>query len=196
MRLRTLRYFELETPRLAADRLWREFSKLRRRWIDRVDLDFLRVNGTGDLVPAVVHALNIFIDAHPEITVWVVTRKPLEAGMLTPRRNLYLQLSTDSTTSAGSRALMQVVLNENPQAYLSFLRVKPDDDAKGAAIVFNEKGTPDLPYDSIAACPVDAGRLELGNVRGVGGTACSKCRKCFVPRTPQRQRMAQIVAVE
>lgn len=191
MRLRTLRYFQLATPREAADRLWHEFDRQRRHkvWRDRgTRLDFLRVNGTGDLTPEVVRVLNLFAEEHPEITLWVVSRKPTVAAGLVPRANLFLQLSTDATTTPAARALMQSVMAGNPRAYLSFLRTKPNDDPKGAAIIFNEKQTEGLPYDGIADCPVDAGRLELGNIRGVGGTACSKCRKCFNPNTLERQR--------
>jgi hypothetical protein len=187
MRLRTLRYFELATPREAADRLWREFRKMRNRWRNRTRLDFLRVNGTGDLTFDVVRALNLFIAEHPEITVWVVSRRPTIAGMLRPAPNLYLQLSTDATTTAASLALMTAVMAGNPGAYLSFLRTREDDDVSRAAIVFNEKQHRELPYTGIKDCPVDAGRLDLGNVKGQGGTACSRCRKCFTPKVLERR---------
>lgn len=188
MRLRTLRYFRLATTREATDRLWREFSSARRTWASRVDLDFLRINGTGDLTIEVVRVLNLFAEEHPEITVWVVSRLPHLATLLTPRPNLYLQISTDATTTPGARAATNALVATHPRAYTSFLRTRPSDDTGGAAIVFNEKRTEGLPYDSIAACPVDAGRLGFDNIRGVGGTACAKCRKCFSPRTLERER--------
>jgi hypothetical protein len=193
MRLRTLRYFQLATPRAAANRLWHEFSRRRTtaKWTSRgVRIDFLRVNGTGDLVPAVVAALNLFMVDHPEVALWVVSRRPLIAAGLEPRPNLFLQLSVDATTTQQAGYLTRELVRTNPRAYVSFLRTKVTDDVSGAAIVFNEKQTEGLPYDGIADCPVDAGRLELGNVRGVGGTACSKCRKCFSPKTLERQRAA------
>ncbi len=195
MRLRTLRYFELSTPREAADRLWREFRRARHAYRSRTRLDFLRVNGTGDLTMSVVRVLNIFVAEHPEITVWVVSRKPAIAAGLTPRPNLYLQLSTDATTTAPSLAMMRYLMDFNPRAYLSFLRTKPDDDTSRAAIVFNEKGHHELPYTGIKDCPVDAGRLGLGNVRGKGGTACSRCRKCFTPKVLERRNGATRVTV-
>jgi len=76
----------------------------------------------------------------------------------------------------------------HPRAYLSFLRTESTDDTKGAAIVFNEKRTAELPFRSKTDCPADAGRLPLENVRGVGGTACARCRKCFSGATLDRQR--------
>lgn len=191
MRLRTLRYFQLATAGEAADRLWHEFDRLRKHKKYRdTRIDFLRVNGTGDLTRKVVAVLNLFTTAHPEVTLWVVSRLPAIAAGLVPRPNVYLQLSTDATTTPAARGQMEVVLAGNPRAYLSFLRVKPDDDPRGAAIVFHEKRTAGLPGDGVAECPVDSGKLELGNVRGVGGTACSKCRKCFSPKTLERQRAA------
>jgi hypothetical protein len=193
MRLRTLRYFQLATPRAAANRLWHEFSRRRTtaKWVSRgVRIDFLRVNGTGDLTPAVVAALNLFMVDHSEVALWVVSRRPLIAAGLEPRPNLFLQLSVDATTTQQGGYLTRELVRTNPRAYVSFLRTKVADDVSGAAIVFNEKQTSGLPYDGIADCPVDAGRLELGNVRGVGGTACSKCRKCFSPKTLERQRAA------
>jgi hypothetical protein len=192
MRLRNLRYFQLATPREAAARLEREFSRARRAWATHrgVNLDFLRVNGTGDLTIEVVRVLNLFAGEHPDVSVWVVSRLPTLAGMLVPRPNLYLQLSTDSTTTSGAWASTAAVLTLNPRAYTSFLRTKPDEDTHGAAIVFNEKRTEGLPYSGPGDCPADAGRIPLDNVRGDGGTACSKCRKCFSPRTLERQRGA------
>lgn len=190
LRLRNYRYFLTASTDRAAARLWREFSARRRAWRDRVDLNFLRVNGTGDLFPELVAVLNLFMADHSDVTLWVVSRRPEFAAQLEHRDNLYLQLSVDATTTPAALALTMDLVSANPRAYVSFLRTTVNDDCSRAAIVFNEKRTPGLPYDGIADCPVDAGRLELGNVRGVGGTACSKCRKCFSPKTLERQRSA------
>ncbi len=191
MRLRTLRYFRLVTAGEAAARIWHEFDRTRKLAKYReTRIDFLRVNGTGDLTLEVVAALNLFSDDHPDVTLWIVSRLPAIAAGLVPRPNVYLQLSTDATTTPVSRSQMEAILAGNPRAYLSFLRTRPDDNTRGAAIVFHEKRTTGLPSDGVAECPVDSGKLELGNVRGVGGTACSRCRKCFSPKTLERQRAA------
>lgn len=189
MRLRNLRYFALATPQAAADRLYKEFSAQRQAWTHRgVTLDYLRVNGTGDLSAPVVDALNLFAAQHSEVTLWIVSRRIEHAARIVALPNVYLQLSTDRTTTPEAYRASADLVRSNPRAYLSFLRTRLDDQT-AAAIVFNEKRTEGLPYDGIQDCPVDAGRLELDNVRGKGGTACSKCRKCFSPRVLERQRL-------
>ena len=117
-----------------------------------------------------------------------MTRRLELAVQIEPRPNVYLQLSLDASTPSELVERSRFLVETNPRAYLSYLRTRPDDDTRGAAIVFNEKRTAGLPYHGRTDCPVDAGRLPLGNVRGVGGTACSKCRKCFSERTLARQR--------
>lgn len=191
MRLRNLRYFKLANPASAAARLWDAFRRegTHCEWVRRgVDLNFLRINGTGDLFPEIVPVLNIFAAAHPEVTLWIVSRRPELACLIRALPNVYLQLSVDSTTTPDAFARTMELVALNPRAYVSFLRTRAADDTKRAAIIFNEKRTVGLPYDGIADCPVDAGRLPLDNERGVGGTACSKCRKCFSPKTLERQR--------
>lgn len=186
-RLRNLRYFQLEDPYEAAWRLGREFSRARRRWRPRAELDYLRVNGSGDLFPEIVPVLNFFASYYAGVKLWIVTRRPKLAARIEPRPNVYLQLSLDASTPPELEQEARFLVATHPRAYLSFLRTAPRDDTRGAAIVFNEKRTPGLPYHGRTDCPVDAGRLPLDNVRGVGGTACAKCRKCFGDETIARQ---------
>lgn len=186
-RLRNLRYLKLEETGKAIDRLSREFARKRRSWAKRgVKLDFLRVNGTGDLFPALIPALNGFAARNPDVLLWIVTRRFDLAALIEPRGNVYLQLSLDATTAPMLEEAARQIVATNPRAYLSYLRTTPDNDTRGAAIVFN--ATDELPYNGRTDCPVDAGKLPLGNERGVGGTACSKCRKCFSQETLARQR--------
>jgi hypothetical protein len=190
-RLRNLRYFTLESPDAAAARLAHEFERARRRWAPRARLDYLRVNGTGDLFPAIVPVLNIFAERNPGVRLWIVTRRFDLAAGIAALPNVYLQLSLDATTPPALERMARRLVETHPRAYFSFLRTRPQDDTRGAAIVFNEKRTAGLPYRGRTDCPVDAGRLPLANVRGVGGTACSRCRKCFSDATVGRQRSTQ-----
>ena len=105
-----------------------------------------------------------------------------------PWPNIFLQRSLDATTPRDLYERARFLAETHPRAYLSFLRTRPDDDTKGAAIVFNEKRTKGLPYHGRTDCPVDAGRMPLGNIRGIGGTACALCRKCFSEATVERQK--------
>ncbi len=187
-RLRNLRYV-IETPaEEVADRLAREFRRAQRRWAPRARLGFLRVNGTGDLFPQVVPVLNRFAEANPDVRLWIVTRRFDLAARIAPLPNVYLQLSLDASTPPELEEAARRLVAGHGRAYLSFLRTRPDGDTRGAAIVFNEKRTRGLPFRSKTDCPADAGRLPLDNVRGVGGTACAKCRKCFSEATLDRQR--------
>jgi hypothetical protein len=186
-RHRNLRYFELEDTEVAVARLTREFATAQRRWAPRAKLDCLRVNGTGDLFPAIIPVLNGFAARNPGVKLWIVTRRFELAEKIAPLPNIYLQLSLDATTPPALEEVARRLVASHPRAYFSFLRTSRGDDTRGAAIVFNEKRTRDLPYHAKSDCPVDAGRLPLGNVRGVGGTACAKCRKCFSDQTIERQ---------
>ena len=189
-RLRNLRFFKEATTEEAVDRLTREFTRMRGTWLRRrkVKLNFLRINGSGDLFPELIPVLNEFARRHKEVTIWIVTRQFHLAAQIVTLPNVFLQLSVDVSTPAPLEQIARRLMQRHPRAYLSFLRTTAHDDTRGAAIVFNEKRTEGLPYDRRTDCPVDAGRLELGNIRGVGGTACAKCRKCFTPKVLQRQR--------
>lgn len=138
--------------------------------------------------------INCFTAANPNVRVWVVTRRFDLAAQLVPRANLFLQLSLDASTQPAAITHARHLVATHPRAYFSFLRTASNDDTMGASIVFNEKRTRGLPYESRTDCPVDAGRLPLGNIRGVGGTACARCRKCFTELTVIRQRTPQLVS--
>jgi hypothetical protein len=187
-RLRNLRYITLADPHEVARRLAREFERAQRRWSKRATLGALRINGSGDLFAEVVPVLNIFAANNPNVALWIVTRRFDLAAQISPLPNVYVQLSLDATTPAKLLEAAHALVRAHSRAYVSFLRTSASDDAQDAAIVFNEKHTEGLPYDGVTDCPVDAGRLELGNVRGTGGTACAKCRKCSSDKVLVMQR--------
>jgi hypothetical protein len=188
-RLRNLRYLQVADTEEVVERLTSEFRRRQRLWATKgVVLDFVRFNGIGDLVAAMVAVINEFAARNHDIRVWIVTRRFDLAAQIKPLPNIYLQLSLDASTPPGLIESVRRLVAEHPRAYCSFLRSEPDDHTFVAAIVFNEKRTEGLPFHSKTDCPVDAGRLPLGNVRGVGGDACSKCRKCFTEGVLERQR--------
>lgn len=195
-RLRNWRYFTLASPEETVERLEREHASARRRWASRARLDYLRVNGTGDLFREAVPVLNLFAERNPDIRLWIVTRRFDLAAAISALPNVYLQLSLDASTPARREREARLLLAAHPRSYLSFLRSELGEDTKGAAIVFNEKRTPGLPYNGATDCPADAGRLPLENVRGVGGTACASCRKCFSEGTLARQRALGMMKID
>src|SRR4051812_3257327 len=140
-RLRNKRYFELASVEEAVATLSQEFARARRRWAPRARLDYLRVNGTGDLFPAVVPVVNGFAAANPDVRVWIVTRRFELAAKIATLPNIYLQLSLDATTPPALEQAARSLVSWHPRAYFSFLRTAPAEDTRGAAIVFNEKRT-------------------------------------------------------
>jgi hypothetical protein len=195
-RLRNRRIVLEFPPEVVASKLEREFRRLQLAWRRRrVKLDFLRINGTGDLFPELIHVLNRFIMSCPDVRLWIVSRQVPLAERILVRPNVFLQLSVDRTTKAHDLQATRDLVANNPRAYMSFLRTRHDDDTLGAAIVFNEKLNRLLPFQGVTDCPVDAGVLGLGNIRGQGGTACATCRKCFTDPVLFRQRGLKPVPV-
>jgi hypothetical protein len=188
-RLRNLRYLQRASTDEVVDRLTREFRRKQRRWAKKgIVLDFLRFNGIGDLIPQSVAVINAFAVRNPDVLAWVVSRKFHLASQIVELPNVFVELSLDSSTPPHLVEQAYDLVRTHSRTYLAFLRTKPNDDTLKAAIVYNEKRTKGLPYNRVTDCPVDAGALDLGNERGVGGTACAKCRKCFGERTLERQR--------
>jgi hypothetical protein len=122
------------------------------------------------------------------VIVCVVTRRFDLAAGIAEVANVFLELSLDSSTPIVLKARARGLVETHPHTFLSFLRTSRDDNTCGAVIVFNEKDTGGLPYDRVTDCPVDAGKLDLENVRCIGGTACARCRECFTEGVLERQR--------
>lgn len=187
-RLRNLRRLKLSNTEQFVEDLERDFAIKQRMYAKRgVKLDFLRINGVGDLTEELVAVVNLFVARNPGVKVWVVTRKFDLAATIAPAQNLFLELSLDSSTSRADLAAAWCVVEQHPRAFTSYLRKHANDDTLAAAIIFDEKRTEGLPHDS-RLCPVDARKLPLGNVRGKGGTACARCRRCFVESVLIQQR--------
>jgi hypothetical protein len=165
----------------AGDLILRRFAALQRRYLleRNTNLDFLRVCGVGDLILPLVEVVNYMAHQRPDIILWLVSRKFDIAGQVTDRPNVFVSLSTDATTQAGDLAVA-CELAQRPNFYLNYLRLSPDDPGiPDARIVYDlHEGFPQ-PWSG-TQCPVDAGTLKKGNVRGRGGTACARCRLCFL----------------
>lgn len=193
-RLRNLRRLELSTIEQFVEDLERDFAIKQRWWAKRgVKLDFLRVNGVGELTERLVEVVNLFAKRNPGVRVWVVTRKFELAEKISSDENIFLQLSLDASTSPSAVNAALRLVEQHPRAYTSFLRTSAQDDPRAAAIIFDEKKTKGLPHDS-RACPADARKLLLGNVRGKGGTACARCRRCFSEKVLVGQRLGLATA--
>jgi hypothetical protein len=149
-----------------ADRLHDEY--VRRK------MTFLRWNGVGDLFPESVHVINRIAVRYPDMVLWIATRIPEMARMVTRRgENIYLQFSLDGSDECRKRR-GKIALSRHPRLYYSFLRRSMDEDTMGARIVYNAQQYKKhlICDDRRTVCPADADMLKIKG-------ACEKCRMCF-----------------
>lgn len=153
--------------RRVADALWGALPRGR---------SWLRWNGAGDLTPGACRVINSLTRRRPELTLWVISRKPKMVLMLKDRKNLRVLLSLDHSTPAKiARRLRAVALGfQVGRARLAYTRVSeadiPPDDVY---VVFNKHTGPKRnawPHPSV--CPATLPDVEH---RG----ACESCRWCF-----------------
>lgn len=190
-RLRTYAVFRAFSTEVVTWKLRAEHLSVRQRFARHgARYNFIRWNGSGDLFPEAVAVINRFSALESDIRMWVVTRKLELAAEIIERPNVFLQLSLDrSTSDARVRAATEFVEGRS-RAYLSYLRTGRYDDRRAAAVVFpvRMRGREEFAPEPRVDCPADAGRLPLDQVPGLGGLACSRCRRCFSDRTLRRQR--------
>lgn len=145
----------------------------------RSGYDFIRWNGTGDLVPGAVRVLNAFTRRHPKITHWVITRKAPMVRLIEDRPSVFVMVSLDGsetpTRAEGLKALKGVF----KKARVRFAWVRRYDDVRpaprGTFVTFNEhrQGYRYGDDDRGRACPATVpGGLEHDG-------ACPTCRRCF-----------------
>lgn len=60
---------------------------------------YLRFFGVGDLTPGSVRFINAMAKQHPNLILWVPTRKLELAEQILPAKNVFLMMSIDRTTS-------------------------------------------------------------------------------------------------
>lgn len=164
--LRVHKYFLETPPEEIADRLHREYVGRK--------MTFLRWNGVGDLFPESVAVINQIARRHPDMVLWIATRIPEMARMVTRKgENIYLQFSLDGSEECRKRR-SRIVRSRHPRLYYSFLRTSMDEDTMGARIVYNAQQYKDRLKcdDRRTVCPADA---EIMPIKG----ACEKCRMCF-----------------
>jgi len=179
--LRVYNYFMLVTPEEAADRIYRDYTRLPARG-KRPRPPFIRVCGTGDLFPQLVLAINVLVRKHPEIPVWVATRKPAMVALLDrDAPNLFIVFSLDSSQESWER-MAQVFSLGHLRLRFSYLRTSPKDRIPACvSVVYNQQTNHRLPTDDHPGlCPADAGRLPMAG-------ACAKCRRCWSLQPEERE---------
>lgn len=168
--LRLVEYLESaaysEVKRVADD-LWHRIPRGR---------DWIRWNGAGDLVPGACRLINTFTRRHPDVLVWLTTRKPEMVRLIRDRPSIYLTLSLDKSTPAktGRRLREQASRFKLGQAKLSYTRVgeydTPPDDVW---VVFNKHiAGQRYGWKHPSVCEATLPESSHAN-------ACDSCRHCF-----------------
>jgi len=164
-----------ENPSQFAEDIVKEYNKQ--------DLDYLRWNGGGDLFEESVDAVNYIGRNHPNVVLWVVTRKADMAALVENHPNVHLHFSLDAhSLERRDEALSQV---QRPIffSYQCKKGEKPDivDLTQNHGIslfFFDNYYLTDPIYEKNFIrflCPLNLNRTNTGDISG----SCGSCRKCF-----------------
>ena len=83
-------------------------------------LNFLRINGVGELVPGTVRLITALAKRHPWLSLWVATRKPELAAQLPTTNNCHIMFGVDRSTRPEHLAEMRALVRRGRgQVYLS-----------------------------------------------------------------------------
>lgn len=166
---RVLNFLRFTSPEAAAARIYHECK--------RKHMNFLRWCGVGDLIPEAVVVINTLSRLHPELTQWIVTRKPeLAAHVTRAAPNLYLMFSLDASSADSRQRMHQMARHQHPRLYYSYLRQHPGEvPILPARIIYDYKKHSDGAVRSKFVCPADMGIYKNKK------RACARCRMCFSP---------------
>lgn len=137
---------------------------------------WLRWNGAGDLTPGSVRLINVFARMFPEITLWVISRKPREMALIEDREGIAILASIDESTPAtiAGRLRDAVARFRVARARIAYVRVAEDDTPPHDAwVTFNKHGAGRR--NGWAHPSVCHATLPDGPHEG----ACDGCRRCF-----------------
>lgn len=138
------------------------------RWAVKLQLEFVRWNGGGDLFNESVECINAAAPLMPTIPQWVVTRLPHQAVNLTPRANVFVHFSVDQHSWTRAAAMRQYAGNW----FWSYQADAGELPAKSLAPVVFYDG-----YDP-AGEPLNGDDCPLNAAEDITGT-CGRCRRCF-----------------
>lgn len=140
--------------------------------------NWLRWNGSGDLVPGTVRIINAMARLCPDIAQWVTSRKPDMIERLDDHPSIKIMPSLDGTEGAARRDKILAMRKKFKKAAyrIAYVRLRDKGLApKEAFVVFNEHSGPRRYGDDKdkRACPatVPGGPAHDG--------VCDKCRRCF-----------------
>ena len=137
---------------------------------------WLRWNGAGDLTPGSVRLLNVFGEMFPEVTLWIISRKPREIAGLHDLASFAILASVDESTPVKvATALRDAVARfEFAKARIAYVRVAEDDvPPDDAHVTFNKHtggNRNGWAHPSVCEATLPGGPHE---------NACDSCRRCF-----------------
>jgi len=160
-----------------------EFAKEIVAEYKKLNLDYLRWNGGGDLFPASAEALNYIGENHPEMTIWIVTRIPEMAALIGDYPNLHLHFSLDAHSLERREKALELVTRPIFFSYQCMKEEKPDVEFltknHGVSLFFfdNYKITDPIYQEKFSEflCTLNLDRTNNGDITG----SCSDCRMCF-----------------
>ena len=156
-----------------------------------VGQDFLRVFGVGDLQLGSVRFINVLAERHPDLILWVSTRRIDLASKLAYQMNIQLMFSTDVTTRSRDAAAMLKLVSARPtSAFMSFVQQSEGEEPRFGTsnvplVIFPQHKaagrrapwTAKRRHPDIRWCPAGvAGDSGLPHKN-----ACASCRHCIDP---------------
>ena len=141
---------------------------------DRRGLTFLRWNGVGDLEGRAVEAINWIAAHRPDVTLWVVTRKPAEAARIEQAPRVFVHFSLDAD-SLDRREKFLSLAPRTSNYFFSWQCERGMGSPPGApvSVVFAHryKVPPGAYVGGAASCPLNTTENADGE--------CGRCRRCF-----------------
>jgi len=141
---------------------------------------FLRMFGVGDLTDGSVRFINAIASRHPDLAVWVSTRKLEFARKLLRLPNLHIMVSVDKSTKGEDfHQTYEYVQARAPQAFGAYVQQKEQEAVPAwAKVIFAEhKGAKRAEW---SAEHFDARTCPATIVDGAEhNDACANCHYCF-----------------
>lgn len=136
---------------------------------------WLRWNGVGDLTPGSVRVINRMVELHPEITLWVVSRKVDEVKKLSDHKSIKILFSLDRSTPDTILQRAKELRKTYKRAKFRFAFTRRDSKSvpRNVSIIFNEHiGRRKSDFADKRVC-----EATLPDNAHEG--SCDKCRRCF-----------------
>lgn len=154
-------------------------------WAVKPHADFLRFFGVGDLQLGSVRLIKMLAKRHPDLRLWVATRKFDLALKLPFVHNVHVMLGLDSTTKGEDlHAAFQLVQERGPQYFGSWVKREVDEVIPAWINVVFAVHKPGGNRAKWSSDTDDARICEATRAGGLSHeNACSSCRRCFdVPK--------------